>query len=68
MERAITLLNQVAIALLSLGIIPLGVGLGFKTGLYIMIGLYLFGLAFALLMVASLLWAIVWVRKNVRIE
>jgi hypothetical protein len=68
METAIRILWQVAVALLSIGLIPIGVGLQFKTRLYIVIGLYLFGGSLALILVATLLWAIVWVRKNVRIE
>jgi hypothetical protein len=68
MERLLRLLDQVAMALMALGLIPFGVGLGFKAGPYIVIGLYIFGLALALLLIALFLRAIVWIRKNVRIE
>ena len=68
MERAMRILWQVALALLSIALIPFGVGLEFKTRPYILIGLYVFGVSLALMLMATLLWTIVWVRKNVRIE
>ncbi len=68
MERAIRRLWQVAVAVLSIAIIPFGVGLQFKTGQYIVIGLYLFGVSLFLILIATILWTIDWVRKNVRIE
>ena len=68
MERAIRILWQVAVALVAIALMPFGVGLEFKTRLYILIGLYIFGLSLALMLIATLLWTIVWVRKNVRIE
>jgi len=68
MERAIRILWQVAVGLLAIAIIPFGYGAQFKTGLYVMIGLYLFGVSLLLMLIATLLWTIGWVRKNVRIE
>ena len=68
MESAIRRLWQVAVAVLAIAIFPFGIGAQLKTRLYVVIGLYLFGVSFLLMLVATLLWMIVWVRKNVRIE
>jgi hypothetical protein len=68
MESAIRILCQVAMVVMAIALIPFGVGAQLKTRPYVVIGLYLLGVSLLLILIATLLWTIGWVRKNVRIE
>ncbi|HEY0406127.1 MAG TPA: hypothetical protein VGC89_10390 [Pyrinomonadaceae bacterium] len=67
-ERAVARLWQIAVGLVALAIFPLGVGLRLRNGTHILIGAYALGLALFIMLVATIIWAVAWLKKNVRIK
>ena len=68
LQRAATVLARIAVVLTVIALVPFG--MGFKLGLrgIQIAGLYLFATAALAVLIASVLWAIEWAIKNVRIE
>jgi len=68
LQRAASVLARIAVVLAVIALVPFG--MGFKLGLrgIQIAGLYLFVSAALAVLIASVLWAIEWAIKNVRIE
>lgn len=67
-EQIIARLWQVAFGLLAFAIVPLGVGLRFRNGKHILIGVYTLGISFVIMLVATIIWGVGWIKKNVSIK
>ncbi|OLE51152.1 MAG: hypothetical protein AUG51_24240 [Acidobacteria bacterium 13_1_20CM_3_53_8] len=68
MERAVKIIWMIAMGILSFTIVPLGFGLRLHVASFIVIGAYALGISLALMLLATLLWAISWIKKNVRVR
>ncbi|HEX8494031.1 MAG TPA: hypothetical protein VF658_14390 [Pyrinomonadaceae bacterium] len=59
---------QIAVGILALSIIPLGVGLRFRVASHIRIGAFFMGISLFLMLIATAIWAVRWIKENVRID
>jgi membrane protein DedA with SNARE-associated domain len=68
MEKAVRILVSITLFLIILAGWSCGWGTRFKMKGYSTLGVYILALAVALGAIATVLWAISWIRKNVKIR